>query len=117
MRNFHYIMHGHVIPTVIVEKLWSLVSEQTRQYYKEHTDKAPAIDVVKAGYMKVCGKGFLPELPGKRKSKRRARKIKSKRRVVLACLSVELARLAEVFRNPLDPCTIGQGICLWGRRW
>mmetsp|Transcript_83296 Transcript_83296/g.240692 ORF Transcript_83296/g.240692 Transcript_83296/m.240692 type:complete len:91 (-) Transcript_83296:48-320(-) len=63
MRNFHFIKHGKVIPTVNVEKLWSLVSEQTRTYYKEHTDKAPVIDVVKAGYMKVTGKGRLPEQP------------------------------------------------------
>merc|ERR1712060_422740 len=46
-----------------VERLWSLVSEQTRLYYKENTDKAPVIDVMKAGYMKVTGKGQLPEQP------------------------------------------------------
>merc|ERR1712070_1002973 len=63
MRNFHLIKHGKVIPTVNVEKLWSLVSEQTRLHYKDKTDKAPVIDVLKAGYMKVCGKGVLPEQP------------------------------------------------------
>ncbi|CAE7915063.1 rpl-27a [Symbiodinium sp. KB8] len=77
MRNFHLIKHGKawgkhvdvqgnfvdVIPIINVERLWSLVSEQTRTYYKEHTDKAPVIDVMKAGYMKVCGKGQLPEQP------------------------------------------------------
>merc|ERR1711974_256850 len=57
------IKHSKVIPIINVEKLWSLVSEQTRAYYKEHTDKAPVIDVVKAGYMKVTGKGQLPEQP------------------------------------------------------
>merc|ERR1711924_254685 len=63
MRNFHLIKHGKVIPTVNVEKLWSLVSEQTRLYYKDKTDKAPVIDVMKAGYMKVMGKGVLPSQP------------------------------------------------------
>merc|ERR1711890_44712 len=53
MRNFHLIKHGKIIPTINVEKLWSLVSEQTRKYYAENTAKAPVIDVMKAGYMKV----------------------------------------------------------------
>eukprot|EP00439_Symbiodinium_sp_Y106_P068701 s783_g11.t1 len=63
MRNFHLIKHGKVIPIINVERLWSLVSEQTRTYYKENTGKAPVIDVMKAGYTKVCGKGQLPEQP------------------------------------------------------
>ncbi|CAE7393228.1 RPL27A [Symbiodinium natans] len=63
MRNFHLIKHGKVIPTINVERLWSLVSEQTRLFYKDKTDKAPVIDVMKAGYMKVLGKGQLPEQP------------------------------------------------------
>mmetsp|Transcript_45951 Transcript_45951/g.129965 ORF Transcript_45951/g.129965 Transcript_45951/m.129965 type:complete len:149 (-) Transcript_45951:128-574(-) len=63
MRNFHLIRGQKYHPIINVDKLWSLVSEQTRLYYKEHTDKAPVIDVVKAGYMKVTGKGILPEQP------------------------------------------------------
>merc|ERR1719326_1706097 len=63
MRNFHLLKYKKIIPTVNVEKLWSLVSEQTRVYYKDKKDKAPVIDVMKAGYMKVCGKGTLPEQP------------------------------------------------------
>merc|ERR1711862_945315 len=63
MRNFHLIKHGKVIPTLNVEKLWSLVSEQTREYFKANTAKAPVIDVLKAGYMKVTGKGVLPKQP------------------------------------------------------
>ncbi|CAK9042153.1 unnamed protein product, partial [Durusdinium trenchii] len=55
MRNFHLIKHGKVIPIVNVERLWSLVSEKTREYYKDKTDKAPVIDVMKAGYMKARG--------------------------------------------------------------
>ncbi|CAK0809662.1 unnamed protein product [Prorocentrum cordatum] len=30
---------------------------------RREADKAPVIDVMKAGYMKVCGKGQLPEQP------------------------------------------------------
>mmetsp|Transcript_173591 Transcript_173591/g.551075 ORF Transcript_173591/g.551075 Transcript_173591/m.551075 type:complete len:148 (-) Transcript_173591:74-517(-) len=63
MRNFHLIKHSKVIPTINVDKLWSLVTAQTREYYKEHTEKAPVIDVIKAGFMKVTGKGQLPEQP------------------------------------------------------
>merc|ERR1712185_93373 len=48
MRNFHLIQHGKVVPTINVERLWSLVSEQTRKYYAENTAKAPVIDVLKA---------------------------------------------------------------------
>ena len=60
MRNFHLIKKGNEVTTINVERLWSLVSEQTRAYYAEHKDKAPVIDVMKAGYMKVMGKGVLP---------------------------------------------------------
>merc|ERR1711972_824826 len=63
MRNFHLIKHGKVVPTINVERLWSLVSEQTRTYYKENAEKAPVIDVLKHGFMKVTGKGQLPEQP------------------------------------------------------
>uniref|UniRef100_A0A914RHX4 Large ribosomal subunit protein uL15 n=1 Tax=Parascaris equorum TaxID=6256 RepID=A0A914RHX4_PAREQ len=44
-------------------QLWSLVSEKTRTTYAERKDKAPVIDVVKAGYFKVLGKGLLPKQP------------------------------------------------------
>merc|ERR1712023_396248 len=63
MRNFHLIKHGKHCPTINVDKLWSLVSEQTRTFYADNKDKAPVIDVVKAGYFKVMGKGQTPEQP------------------------------------------------------
>ena len=50
-------------PAVNCDRLWSLVSEQTREKYAKETDKAPAIDCVKAGYYKVLGKGVLPKQP------------------------------------------------------
>eukprot|EP00933_Yihiella_yeosuensis_P068511 TRINITY_DN741_c0_g1_i7.p1 TRINITY_DN741_c0_g1~~TRINITY_DN741_c0_g1_i7.p1 ORF type:complete len:173 (+),score=33.94 TRINITY_DN741_c0_g1_i7:77-520(+) len=63
MRNFHLIKHGKVCPIINVERLWSLVPEETRLKYKAEKSKAIVIDVMKAGYMKVCGKGKLPEQP------------------------------------------------------
>merc|ERR1719446_1851468 len=48
MRNFYLIKHAKVVPIINVDRLWSLVSEQTRTYYAENTAKAPVIDVLKA---------------------------------------------------------------------
>lgn len=50
-------------PAINLDKLWSLVSEQTRQHYAKVKDKAPVIDVVQAGYYKVLGKGVIPKQP------------------------------------------------------
>merc|ERR1712008_440889 len=61
MRNFHFIKK--VVPIINTDKLWSLLSEQARLHYKDNTDKAPVIDCLKSGYMKVCGKGRLPLQP------------------------------------------------------
>ena len=63
MRNFHLVKHGKFCPTVNCDKLWSLVSDQTREYYAKNTSKAPVIDVGKAGFFKVLGKGQLPKIP------------------------------------------------------
>ena len=65
MRNFH--AHPNVPnayqPAVNLDKLWSLVSEQTRLKYEKNTKKAPVIDVGRAGFFKVLGKGNLPKQP------------------------------------------------------
>jgi len=63
MRYFHRTQQKYWCPTVNVDKLWSLVSDQTRTHYKTKTDVAPVIDVVRAGYYKVLGKGHLPSQP------------------------------------------------------
>jgi len=39
------------------------VTEETRKKYEKVTEKAPVIDVVRAGYHKVLGKGVLPKQP------------------------------------------------------
>ncbi|XP_015916343.1 large ribosomal subunit protein uL15 [Parasteatoda tepidariorum] len=64
MRNFHLKKNQKFMPTVNIDKLWSLVTEKTRETYKDHPEgKAPVIDVVNSGYYKVLGKGRLPKQP------------------------------------------------------
>jgi len=58
MRNFHLIKKP--TPIINVDRLWSLISEEAREQFKANTSKAPVIDVVKHGFMKVTGKGQLP---------------------------------------------------------
>ena len=49
MRHYHLTRNKYHCPTVNLDKLWSLISEQTRLDYKGRTDgKAPIIDVVRA---------------------------------------------------------------------
>ncbi|XP_060531365.1 large ribosomal subunit protein uL15 [Cylas formicarius] len=64
MRNYHVRKNSKWAPAINLDKLWTLVSEQTRLKYKDHPDgKAPVIDIVKAGYYKLLGKGLLPKQP------------------------------------------------------
>ena len=63
MRNLHLSKKGNVVPTIRVERLWSVVSEQSRKHRTDKKDKAPEIVVMKAGYMNVIGKGKPPEHP------------------------------------------------------
>jgi len=78
MRYFHKTQQKFFRPTVNLDKLWTLVSDQTRALgdaaaavvakakadEKEAKDlKLPVIDVVEAGYYKVLGKGRLPPRP------------------------------------------------------
>ncbi|CAG0920311.1 unnamed protein product [Notodromas monacha] len=73
MRNFHVKASMDWCPIINLDKIWSLVSEKTRETYKNHPDgKAPVIDVVKSvsalnyfemGFSKVLGKGLLPKQP------------------------------------------------------
>ena len=63
MRHFHLKRNIYHCPVVNLDKLWSLVSEETRKNAEKDKSKAPVIDVVKAGYFKVLGKGELPNIP------------------------------------------------------
>nr|Q27021.1 RecName: Full=Large ribosomal subunit protein uL15; AltName: Full=60S ribosomal protein L27a [Tenebrio molitor]CAA67590.1 ribosomal protein L27a [Tenebrio molitor] len=58
MRNYHLRRNSKWAPAINLDKLWTLVSEQTRSKYQNHPEgKAPVIDIVKAGYYKLLGKG------------------------------------------------------------
>ncbi len=61
MRVFHLKRNKLWKPSVNLDKLWSLVTEGTRQTYAQKKDRIPVIDVTKAGYHKVLGKGILPK--------------------------------------------------------
>ncbi|CAM9478088.1 unnamed protein product [Bubo scandiacus] len=64
MRHYHLKRNQKFCPTVNLDKLWTLVSEQTRLIYaKKESGLAPVIDVVRSGYYKVLGKGKLPKQP------------------------------------------------------
>ena len=55
MRNFHVHPNNSnlVQPGINLDKLWSLVSEQTRTKYAGNDKKAPVIDCSRAGFFKV----------------------------------------------------------------
>jgi large subunit ribosomal protein L27Ae len=64
MRNYHLNKNKRWCKTINLDKLWTLVSEETRlTLAKSKEGKAPVIDVVRAGYYKVLGKGRLPKQP------------------------------------------------------
>lgn len=45
MRKFHMQRNHKFCPTINTDKLWSLVSEETRNAASKSKDKAPVIDV------------------------------------------------------------------------
>jgi large subunit ribosomal protein L27Ae len=65
MRHYHYQKNSYYNPGVNVDKLWTLVSEQTRTKYAKAgaKDKVPVIDVTRSGFHKVLGGGHLPKQP------------------------------------------------------
>uniref|UniRef100_A0A3Q3WI05 Large ribosomal subunit protein uL15 n=1 Tax=Mola mola TaxID=94237 RepID=A0A3Q3WI05_MOLML len=64
MRHYHLKRNTTHCPTINLDKLWTLVSEQTRlNYSKKPEGPAPIIDAVRAGYYKILGKGKLPKQP------------------------------------------------------
>ncbi|KAL1862375.1 60S ribosomal protein L28 [Paecilomyces lecythidis] len=66
MRRFHLLRNQQWKPTINIEKLWSLVPQETRdQYVGENAkaDSALVLDLLALGYSKLLGKGRLPEVP------------------------------------------------------
>jgi large subunit ribosomal protein L27Ae len=64
MRHFHLTQQKYFCPTINVDKLWSLVSEQTRINYKDKTNKAPVIDAVKAVSLRVPSDSYMAMTDG-----------------------------------------------------
>ena len=60
---FHVRKNRSYQPVMNLDKVWSLVSEDTKKAAIANKEKAPVIDVTKAGYFKVLGKGELPKIP------------------------------------------------------
>ncbi|XP_014312729.1 60S ribosomal protein L27a-like [Myotis lucifugus] len=83
MKHYHIKRNQSFCPTVNLDKLCTLVSEQTWvNAAKNKIGAAPIIDVVQLGYYKVLGKEKLPKQPVIVKAKffsRRAEKIKGVR--------------------------------------
>jgi len=63
MRYFHKTQQKFFRPSINLDKLWTLVSEQTIAKAEKGGDKVTVIDVVEAGFYKVLGKGRLPDRP------------------------------------------------------
>eukprot|EP00178_Gracilaria_changii_P028247 TRINITY_DN978_c2_g1_i1.p2 TRINITY_DN978_c2_g1~~TRINITY_DN978_c2_g1_i1.p2 ORF type:complete len:152 (+),score=22.27 TRINITY_DN978_c2_g1_i1:199-654(+) len=82
MRNFHWRKTNDWCPTINVERLWSLVSEQTRKDAEALAGKkgveVPVIDVTRVGIHKVLGKGHLPKAPFVVKAKLFSKKAEKK---------------------------------------
>ncbi len=49
--------------SVNLDRLWSLLSEEARKKFSADKSKAAVIDVTKAGFQKVLGRGRLPNIP------------------------------------------------------
>ena len=63
MRQFHLLRNHQHCPSVNLDKLWAIVTEETRKKAAASTDKAPVIDVTKAvspfHYLITSFPGFL----------------------------------------------------------
>ncbi|KAL9647680.1 hypothetical protein ABK040_015169 [Willaertia magna] len=65
IRRFHMNKNHFYCPIINVENLWNVAGEETYKKAKsgEYGNKAVVIDVTKAGFDKVVGKGALPQIP------------------------------------------------------
>lgn len=60
---YHLEKNQSFCPTVNPDKLWTLVSEQTRVNAAENKGAAPITDVVRLDYCRVLGEEKLPKQP------------------------------------------------------
>ncbi|CAO2583919.1 60S ribosomal protein L27a [Lemmus lemmus] len=80
MRHYHLKWNQSFCPTVNLDKLWTLVSEQTWVNAAKNKTGVlfPIIDVAGSGYCKVLGKGKLPKQPVTVKAKFFSRRAEEK---------------------------------------
>ena len=92
MRRYHVTASEKHCPTVNVEKLWTLVTEATKEaaVKASGSGKAPVIDCTRAGVFKVLGKGRLPQIPVIVKAKFFSKSVRS--RVARVCARALLPR-------------------------
>ncbi|XP_038199946.1 60S ribosomal protein L27a-like [Arvicola amphibius] len=74
MRHYRLKRNQSFCPTVNLDKMWRLVSEQTQV----KTGVAPIMDVLPSGYYKALGKGKLPKQPVIMKAKFFSRRAEEK---------------------------------------
>jgi len=63
IRTFALQRNRLYFPCINLDKVWTLVTENSRQTFANNKERIPVIDVTKAGFFKVLGKGFLPSQP------------------------------------------------------
>merc|ERR1711966_427392 len=77
MRYFHKTQNQFHRPVLNIDKLWTLVSKQTRTVQRKD-GKVPVIDLGVSGYSKLLGKGICPKIPCVVKAKFFSRKAEKK---------------------------------------
>ena len=60
MRHYHLKRNKLFRPALNLDQIWTLATDETRKKYETDKEKVPVIDVTKAGYFKVLGRGRLP---------------------------------------------------------
>jgi large subunit ribosomal protein L27Ae len=55
--------NARFIPCINIDKLWTLVPGAEREKFASQSEQAPVLDVTRAGYFKVLGRGHLPKQP------------------------------------------------------
>eukprot|EP00211_Chloroparvula_japonica_P008725 CAMPEP_0119122268 /NCGR_PEP_ID=MMETSP1310-20130426/2574_1 /TAXON_ID=464262 /ORGANISM="Genus nov. species nov., Strain RCC2339" /LENGTH=148 /DNA_ID=CAMNT_0007111899 /DNA_START=59 /DNA_END=505 /DNA_ORIENTATION=- len=64
MRHYHLTKNSQHNPTINLDKLWTLVTDDQRRSAADAQDgQVPVIDVSQNGFFKVLGKGRLPKQP------------------------------------------------------
>jgi len=109
MRHLHYQKNQYHQPTINIDALWSLVSEQTRKQSKEAKPdaKVPVIDVTRAGFHKVLGKGKFPKQAVIVKAKFFTKKAENKTTSFRVPFNHRLQSLLDFVKIPLYVC--GEG--------